>query len=74
MIDPVLPVEANSTTTQRTIEEATNTVIVHNKITTPVTFQRRPSKGSTNLYVLNAHQNIFPAMQLIESTLRIITF
>ena len=74
MKDPVVPVEANSTTTQRITEEATNTVIVKNKITTPVTFQHRPSKGSTNLNVLKAHQHIFSALQLIEPTLRIITF
>ena len=60
--------------TQRTIEVATAAVIVNNRITTPVTLQLRPFKGSTNLNVLKAHKNIFSAMKLIDPTLKIITF
>ena len=60
--------------TQRTIEVATAAVIVNNRITTPITLQLRPSRGSTNLNVLKAHQNIFSAMKLIDPTLKIITF
>ena len=70
---PILP-EANNTMTQRTIEVATAAVIVNNRITTPVTLQLRPFKGSTNLNVLKAHKNIFSAMKLIDPTLKIITF
>jgi len=70
---PVLP-EANNTMTQRTSEVATAAVIVNNIITTPVTLQLRPSRGSTNLNVLKVHQNIFSAMKLIDPTLKIITF
>ena len=51
----ILP-EANNTMTQRTIEVATAAVIVNNRITTPVTLQLRPFKGSTNLNVLKAHK------------------
>ena len=70
---PVLP-EVNNTTTQRTIEVATVAVIVNNRRTTPITLQLGPSRGSTNLNVLKAHQNIFSAMKLIDPTLKIITF
>ena len=70
---PILT-EANNTMTQRTIEVATAAVIVNNRITTPVTLQLRPFKGSTNLNVLKAHKNIFSAMKLIDPTLKIITF
>ena len=70
---PVLP-EANNAMTQRTSEVATAAVIVNNIITAPVTLQLRPSRGSTNLNVLNVHQNIFSAMKLIDPTLKIITF
>ena len=70
---PVLP-EANNTMTQKTIEVATAAVIVNNIITTPITLQLRPSRGSTNLNVLKVHQHIFSAMKLIDPTLKIITF
>ena len=60
--------------TQRTIEIATATVIVNHRITTPVTLQLRPYKGSTNLNALKAHKNIFSAMKLIDPTLKFITF
>ena len=72
--DPELPLNANNTMTQRTIEIATAVVIVNHRITTPVTLQLRPSKGSTNLNVLKAHKNIFSAMKLINPTLKLITF
>ena len=49
-------------------------VIVNNIITTPITLQLRPSRGSTNLNVLKVHQHIFSAMKLIDPTLKIITF
>ena len=70
---PVLP-EANNTTTQRAIEVATAAVIVNNRITTPISLQLRPSRGSTNLNVTKAHQNIFSAIKHIDPTLKIITF
>ena len=71
---PELPA-ANNTMTQRTIEVATAAVIINNRITTPITLQLRPSRGSTNLNVLKAYQNIFSAMKLIDpTTLEIITF
>ena len=47
---------ANDTMTQRTIEVATAAVIVNRRITTLITLQLRPSKGSTNLNVLKAHK------------------
>ena len=59
--DPELPPNANNTMTQRTIEIVTAAVIVNHRITTPVTLQLQPSKGSTNLNVLKAHKNIFSA-------------
>ena len=49
--NPELPPNANNTMTQRTIEIVTAAVIVNNRITTPVTLQLRPSKGSTTLNV-----------------------
>ena len=72
--DPELPPNANNIMTQRTIEKATTAVIVNHRIIIPVTFQLRPSKGSTNLNVLKAHKNIFSAMKLIDPTLKLITF
>ena len=60
--------------TQRTIEVATATVIVNIRITTPVTLQLKPSKGSTNLNVLKTYHNISSAMKIIDLTLKIITF
>ena len=60
--------------TQRLIEIVTAVVIVSHRITTPVTLQLRPSKGSTNLNVLKAHTNIFSAMKLIDPTLKLTTF
>ena len=72
--DPELPPNANNTMTQRTIEIATATVIVNHRITTSVTLQLRPSKGSTSLNVLKAHENIFFAMNIIDPTLKLITF
>ena len=74
MKDPELSAEENNTMTQRTIEVATATVIVNNKITTPVTLQQKPSKDTTNLNVLKVHHNISSAMKLIDPTLKIITF
>ena len=68
------PAEANKIMTQRIIERATAVVIINIRITTPVTLQLRPAKGSTNLNVLKAHKNIFSAMKLIDPTLKIITF
>ena len=53
--DPELPPNANNTMTQRTIEIATAAVIVNHRITTPVTLQLRPSKGSTTLNALKPH-------------------
>ena len=72
--DPELSPNTNNTMTQRTIEIATTAVIVNNRITTQVTLQLRPSKGSTTLNVLKAHKNIFSAMKLIDPTLKLITF
>ena len=72
--DPEITPNANVTMTQRTIEVATAAVIVNHRITTPVTLQLRPSKGSTNLNVLKGHKNIFSAMKLIDPTLKLITF
>ena len=60
--------------TQRTIETATAVIIINNIITTPVTLQLRPSKGSNNLNVLKVQKNIFSAMKLIEPTLKLTTF
>ena len=72
--DPDLSPNTNITMTQRTIEIETAVVIVNHRITTLVTLQLRPSKGSTHLNVLKAHKNIFSAMKLIDPTLKIITF
>ena len=72
--DLELPPNANNTMTQRTIEIATTVVIVDHRITTPMTLQLRPSKGSTNLNVLKSHKNIFSAMKLIDPTTKLITF
>ena len=60
--------------TQRTNEITTAAVIVNHRITTPVTLQLRPSKGSTNLNVLKAHKDIFSTMKLIDPTFKLITF
>ena len=46
--DPEFPAEEKNTMTQRTIEIWTAAVIVNNIITTPVTLQLRPTKGSAN--------------------------
>ena len=72
--DPELPPNVNNTVTQRTIEIVTVVVIVDHRITTPVTLQLRPSKGSTNLNVLKAHTNIFPTMKRVNPILKLITF
>ena len=72
--DPDLSPNTNITMTQRTIEIETAVVIVNHQITTLVTLQLRPSKGSTHLDVLKAHKNIFSAMKLIDPTLKLITF
>ena len=58
---------------QRTIQIATAAVIVNKRITTPVTLQIRPNKGSSNVNVAVAHRNIFSAMKLKDPTLKIIT-
>jgi len=55
---PISP-EANNTMIERTIEITTTAVIMNNRITTPVTLQLEPSKGSTNLNLLKAHQTSF---------------
>ena len=47
---------------------------MNNIITTPVTLQLRPSKGSTNINVLKAHQKIFSAMTLVDPTLKSLLF
>ena len=61
---PILP-EANNTKAQRTIEVAMAAVIVNNRITTPVTLQLKPTKGSTNLNVLKTHQTSFQQWHLL---------
>ena len=71
--DPESLSNANSTMTQRTNEITTAAVIVNHRITTPVTLQLRPSKGSTHLNVLKAHKNIFSIMKLIDPTFKLIT-
>ena len=65
--------ENNDNTMQRTIQIATAAVIVNKRITTPVTLQIRPNKGSSNVNVAVAHRNIFSAMKLKDPTLKIIT-
>ena len=70
---PKLPAETYKTMTKRTTEIATVVVIINNRNTIPVTLQLRTFKGSTNLNVLRAYNNIFSAMKLIDSTLKWIT-
>ena len=62
--EPESPPNANNTITQGTIVIATVAVIVNHRITTLVTLQLRPSKGSTHLNVLKGHKNIFSTMNL----------
>ena len=60
--------------TQRTIEVA-NVVVINNKrITTPVTFQFHPPRNSSNFSISRAHQNIFEALELLDPTLKFVTF
>ena len=60
--------------TQRTIEVANAVVINNNRITTPVTFQFRPPRNSSNFSISRSHQNIFEALKLLDPTLRFVTF
>ena len=57
---------------QRTIQIVTTTVIVNKRITTLVTLQFQPNKGSSNVNVTVAHRNIFSALKLKTPTLKII--
>ena len=65
--------ENDDNTMQRTIKIATAVVIINKRITTPVTLQIRPNKGSSSVNVAVAHRNIFSAMKLKDPTLKIIT-
>ena len=65
--------ENNDNAMQRTIKIATAAVIVNTRITTPVTLQILPNKGSSNVNVAVAHRNIFSAMKIKDPTLKIIT-
>ena len=60
--------------TQRTIEITTTAVIINNRVTTLVKLELWPSKGCTHLNVLKVHKHIFSAMNLINITLKLITF
>ena len=71
---PEATAEANNTMTQRIIEVVTVAFFVNNNITTPIILQIRPSKGSSNLNVLKAYENIFTTMKLIDPPLKLITF
>ena len=64
----------SSLSPQRTIEVASAAVIVNNRITTPVTIQIRPKSGKSSIEIAQVHRNIFHAMKMIDSTLKIITF
>lgn len=57
---------------QRTIQIVTTTVIVNKRITTLVTLQFQPNKGSSNVNITVAHRNIFSALKLKNPTLKII--
>ena len=59
---------------QITIEVASTAVIINNRITTPATLQIRPKNGKSSIEIAQVHLNIFHAMQIIDPTLKIITF
>ena len=50
----------DDTLMQRTIQIVTTSVIVNKRITTPVTLQIRPNKGSFNVNVALATENVSP--------------
>ena len=56
----------------RTLQLATNSVIVIKRITIPVTLELRPTHGSSNLNVARAHRNIFISMKMKDPTLKLI--
>ena len=60
--------------TQIPIGIATTAVIINKRITTLVTLQLPPSKGSNNLNVLKAHKNTFFTMKLIDPIFKLTTF
>ena len=57
--DPETTMEGNNIMTQRIVEVVTTAVIINNRITTPVTLELCPSKGSVNLNVMKAYNIIF---------------
>lgn len=59
--------------TQRTIQVVTPAVIANKRITTPVTLEVRPNKGSYNLNNDQAHRNIYSTMKRNDTALKIIT-
>ena len=56
---------------KRTLQIATR-VVINKRITTPVTLECRPTHGRSNLNVAVAHRNIFIAMKMKDSTLKIL--
>ena len=59
---------------QRTIKIATVMVIINYRIITPVTLKIHPGKDNATINVANSNTNIFSAMKLVVSTIKIITF
>ena len=65
--------DTDTTIIERTLQLATQAVIVNKRITTPVTLELKPILGKSNINIALAHLNIFISMKKTDPTLKLIT-
>ena len=58
---------------EQTSHIATQAVIINKRVTNPFTLAIRPTHGCSNLNVVVAHRNVFIAMKMKESALKVLT-
>ena len=65
--------DTDTTHIERTLQLATQAVIINKRITTPVICEMKLVKGRSNINVALGHFNIFIAMKKIDPILKLIT-
>ena len=72
MAKPPQNEDTNTTIIGRTLQLATQAVIVNKRITIPVTLELKPIIGHSNINIVLAYLNIFISMKRTDPTLKLI--
>ena len=73
MAKPPQNEDVDTTHIERTLQLATQTILVNKIITRPVSLEIKPILGRSKLKIALVHLNIFIAMKKIDPTLKTIT-